>query len=251
MLIKIYGERNSGTRYLQKLIKSNLDVNLLRGVAPPKIVRLIAEGQKISKEAARGIYFAKTFDHFLGWKHAQAKSVSQLQKFAICKQNITFVSITKNPYAWLLSLYKRPYHQSWRRSLDFETFLTTPWPTLPRENADPIISNPVALWNHKNRSYTRLKNGLKALNLTYEAVLKDPFKTLEDICNISGCKQLNNTFVKIDRLSSKQNQGFDFFQQYYLREQWRKSLSQTAIAIINESLDEQLLDHFGYRKLSF
>ena len=39
-LVKIYGERNTGTNYLSRLIHLNLDVEELPGIAPKKIVQL-------------------------------------------------------------------------------------------------------------------------------------------------------------------------------------------------------------------
>ena len=43
--------------------------------------------------------------------------------------------------------------------------------------------------------------------------------------------------------------GFDYYQQYYLREQWRTELQPAALRIINEYLDFDLMSQFGYERL--
>lgn len=39
-VLKLYGERNTGTNYLTKLIDLNLDIEQLHGVVPSYIMRL-------------------------------------------------------------------------------------------------------------------------------------------------------------------------------------------------------------------
>src|SRR2546422_4502858 len=117
--LKIYGERNTGTNYLHHLIEENLHVDLLRGVVPDVVMFL----QRVlpGRELVRNVYFRWTFGENLGWKHAlvNPERLSQCAR----SRDIGFVTITKNPYAWLLSLYERPYHQNPIEQQSFESFV--------------------------------------------------------------------------------------------------------------------------------
>ena len=122
-LIKLYGERNTNTNYISKLIQLNLDAEEVPGIVPSHVMGFrIRPGM----ELIRDIYFSLTYKKNLGWKHTRVKPASELRKYAILKSDISFLTITKNPYSWLLSLYRNPYHQYHKKKPDFETFLHTP-----------------------------------------------------------------------------------------------------------------------------
>ena len=195
------------------------------------------------------LYFQETFHKNLGWKHSLVKPVDRLKKYEICSQNLSFLTITKNPYSWLLSLYRRPYHQYWPRTSHFKIFLTTPWKTVGRENAPPEFSSPIELWNQKNASYIQLRQSFPALNLKYEDVLSDPKAAVESIQEMSSCNWKRHPFLNVDRLPGRKSKNFSFYREYYLEEQWKQALSRDAISMINERLNGDTLAHFHYEKL--
>jgi hypothetical protein len=247
--IKIYGGRRSGTRYLTRLIKRNLRVSLVRSIAPPKEVRVLAQRLNISKEAACDLYFELTFAENLGWKHALARPAECLQAYEICADGLLFITLTKNPYSWLLSLYRKPYHRKGKKGIDFEAFLTEPWQTVGRENGPHAFSSPIEMWNQKNRAYRQLRPALDSLNLTYEGLLADPQGTLQTIRQKVGAAWKNDRFGNIDNLPGQQSHTYAYYKDYYLSEKWRSLLSQRSVAIINEQLDEGLLAYFNYQKI--
>ena len=169
--IKLYGERNCGTNYLEQLVGRNLGCTMLRGTLP-RIYRA-ALGWS---EAARDAYFRVTFAHNLGWKHAVAGQVSDLQDLPIVDDRLLFLTLAKNPYSWLLSLHRRPYQG--QPIAGFGEFIERPWKTVGREAGPPSFANPVEMWNVKNRSYLHLASGLPALTLRYEDLLADPEETI-------------------------------------------------------------------------
>ena len=125
--LKIYGERNTGTNYLSELVFLNLDVDILPGQTPT-IVRSIQESKLFpGDELLRDIYFSLRFHKNLGWKHMLVESPASLKRYRICSDKLFFVTLSKNPYSWLLSLFKNPYHQYWKQKPGFEEFLTSPW----------------------------------------------------------------------------------------------------------------------------
>jgi len=103
--VKIYGERNTGTSYLEALLVRNLAVDCLRGGVPRSIRRFFADSER-----ARDWYFQATYRNNLGWKHACLPAESQLAIARTDSTEVLLLTLTKNPYAWLLSFYRKPYH---------------------------------------------------------------------------------------------------------------------------------------------
>lgn len=246
-LIKIYGERNTNTNYLSKLIKLNLSIQELPGVVPLTIMlmQIILPG----KELVRDIYFYFTYSNNLGWKHTRVKPVAALKNYDVVVNNdLVFLSITKNPYSWLLSLYRRPYEQYYSDKLDFESFLQRPWKTNGRENAENLLKNPIELWNIKNSSYLQLSD-LNGLNLTTESIFQDPKAIIDKISNHFSVKRLSDEFINYKRSTKEKNKDSSWYRDYYLNEKWQDEITNDAIAIINETVDKKLMSHFGYSVL--
>lgn len=244
--IKIYGERNTNTNYLGKLIQLNLDTVEIPGVVPAQIMSL---QKKLSgNERVRDLYFKFSFKHNLGWKHSQVRPMALLQKALVGQSNVCFISLTKNPYAWLLSLHRNPYHQYYHKKLDFETFLQIPWQTVWRDNCPKKLSSPMELWNTKNGSYLPLAEG-NGLNLTTEGLLEDPQQVIEEISQHFNINKRSDIFRNYEKSTKDKRKNFSYYQDYYLNELWREQLSDEAIDIINHSIDSQLMAYFGYKLL--
>lgn len=244
-MLKIYGERNTGTNYLAELISNNLETKLISAVVP-KAVGFLINILPGGSELMRDIYFYINFRNTLGWKHSLV-NLGLLKKYNDCLlKNVKFVTITKNPYSWLLSLYKRPYHQYGPPKPDLESFLTSPWRTVGRENAPRQYGSPVILWNQKNASYIQLAKEYPTLNIKYEDLLSDPKEIIERISTVFSINWKRSDFVNIDKSTKEDSKDFSFYRDYYLAERWKEKLSQKAVEIINEQLDRQVLAHFGY-----
>jgi hypothetical protein len=251
-LIKIYGERNTGTNYLHQLVEGNLDADLLPGSVPLSVLRWRGYLPKTEffDEMVRDLYFFLNYRTNLGWKHSLVKPVEQLGKYKITQGNLSFVTVTKNPYSWLLSLYKRPYHQHWSEKPDFETFLSLPWCTVRRENSPKKFTNPIEMWNIKNRAYLQLKRKFPTIDLKYESLLLDPEQEVMSIKDQFSLTQKVKHFQNIEKSTKGDQKDFLYYQKYYIEERWRGKLSPTAIHTINEHLDFSLMEHFGYTKLT-
>jgi len=246
-LIKVYGERNTGTNYFGKLLSLNFSVAQVPGVVPNCIIRL----QRIlpGKERIRDIYFYLTFYKNLGWKHSVVKPPDKIRQYSINRCGLYFVTITKNPYSWLLSLYRQPYHQTNHQKDDFKNFLTAPWKTVGRENAPSLLSSPIELWNIKNTSYIQLKNSLPAFNIKFEDLLEDPKAVLRQISTEFSIPLKTSEFINYEQSTKDQAKTYDFYRDYYLNEKWKNQLSGRVIKIINAALSNKLLNIFGYEKL--
>lgn len=246
-LIKVYGERNTNTNYISKLIKLNLNIQEVPGTVPPTIMIM----QKIlpGNELVRDIYFYFTYNDNLGWKHTCVKPVKALKNYSIVANNdLAFLSITKNPYSWLLSLYRRPYHQYYSDKPDFKSFLQRPWKTIGRDNTENLLRNPIELWNIKNSSYLQLSE-LNGLNITTESIFQDPKAIIDKISNHFSVKKLSDKFINYDRSTKDKDKDSNWYRDYYLNEKWQDEITSDAIAIINETVDKKLMSYFGYSVL--
>ncbi len=244
--IKLYGERNSGTNYLSRLIRLNLAVREVPGVVPGHIMKL----QKAipGMEMLRDLYFRLTYHRNLGWKHSRVRPPKKLRRHRLA-DSVGFLTVTKNPYSWLLSLHRRPYHQYFDEDPDLLTFLRSPWRTVGRDECGGDLRNPIELWNLKNASYLPLAD-LGGLNLTTESVLLAPEASIEQIRQRFGLTRLGAEFRNYERSTKEEGKDNAWYRDYYLHERWRENLPAEAIATINETVDQDLMAHFGYRVLS-
>ncbi|WP_432472277.1 hypothetical protein [Amphritea sp. HPY] len=245
--LKLFGERNTNTNYLSKLIALNLSASEMRGVVPDAIIK--SQAALPGKEWLNDLYFGLTEEDNLGWKHARILPFNKAQQQNVEDKKVGFVSVTKNPYSWLLSLYKRPYHDFNGKVDCFEDFLNAPWLTVKRDNCQSVLKSPVELWNIKNRSYDLLAE-YSYLQLRSEDVFESPEGVIDRISNDLEVDRLNDDFVNYTRSTKDKSKDFAYYRDYYLNEEWRTLLSDSAVEIINESVDQSLMDRFGYATIS-
>lgn len=250
--LKIYGERHTSSNYLSRLVALNLQVEELPGTAPRylrKVESLIG-----ARHWLRDRYFARTFEDNLGWKHTLVPDAETLANSKVMRNGrVHIVTLTKNPYSWLLSMFRSPYHENAgkrKRSaggdMSFETFLQQPWITLRRENAPPVLDSPIQLWNLKNAALAALPDEM-AMNLTTEQTIIKPQQVIADIAQRFALPMKQAEFVNFeDSTKNRPGQAWAYYHDYYLNEVWRKDFSAEAIAIVNQQVDEDLMRLFGY-----
>ncbi|QEP42037.1 hypothetical protein D5085_02105 [Ectothiorhodospiraceae bacterium BW-2] len=247
--LKLYGERNTNTNYLTKIIELNLNVEQLEGTLPKRKTRLYKNKNWLKKEAVIDEYFDINFNKNLGWKHSKVLDRECLLSYDIVNDNeILFVTVTKNPYSWLLSLYRNPYHQYYKnKPRSFYEFLTTEWKTVSRENVNcSSLVSPVDLWNIKNRSYIN-KGGMRFINLITEDMFRSPKLIVDTIFSgMSSIEKKTFDFVNFNKSTKDKNKDGDFYRKYYLDEIWKKDLNKQSIEYINSRLDYGLMEYFGY-----
>ncbi len=244
-LLKIYGERNSGTNYLQALLTRNLRVRCLAGGAP-KVLQRIAP----TSERTRDWVSWATRSRTLGWKHALPPTPDQLAARRLDVRKVVFVTITKNPYSWLVSLYRRPYHA--RRSYSsFTQFLSEPWETVGRENAPGAFTSPVDMWNKKNAAYLALADYATSVNCRYEDLLAAPLAFVGELSDDFRIEKRIHPFENVDPATKGADRGKTYrdYRAYYLEERWRDELDSTSLQLINDRLDFDLMSHHGYSRI--
>lgn len=249
--IKLYGERNTNTNHLSQLIALNLDVEQLPGVVPDWVAavpRWVPGNGRL-----RDAWFRATDHRNLGWKHRAAEPASTLADHRLVLGGTAIVTLTKNPYSWLLSLARRPYqHSSGAAATDFVGFLQTPWATLGRDGLEKIVTDPVELWNAKNASYRQLA-GVGALNLNTEDLFVDPQVVVDRIADhfaLARTESYFTDYVRSTKGGADLGRDSSYYRDFYLHERWRSQLTSVAIELINDRLDHDLCRSFGYVPLN-
>jgi hypothetical protein len=242
--IKIFGERNTGTRYLQGLVERNLVARCLTGVVPKW-------AKRVGGRRGRDAYFRWTYPRNLGQKHSLVAPPGELRRLSGYSEDLIFLTLTKNPYSWLLSLHKRPYERSMKIE-SLEEFLLAPWPdSAGRERLDRPHNNAIEIWNRKNAAYLRLADGVRCLNLRYEDLVLDPAVTLQDIASRFEVPFATDSFEALEESTKNEDGAKDFawYRDYYGQERWRAQLDARVVGIINEHLDDEVLAGFGYERI--
>lgn len=88
----IFGERHSGTNFLEQCMKGRFDLS------------------------CTGFYGTK---HFFGW--------SKPETITYKGRHTLFIGITRDPYDWIKSMHNLPHHIHPHRAWDFKTFITSEW----------------------------------------------------------------------------------------------------------------------------
>ena len=244
--VKIYGERNTGTNYLSALLDKNLDVELLPGVVPlaVDVVQALFPG----REAVKTLYNSLTFARNLGWKHMLVGDDDHLQQCQLHAPRLLCITLTKNPYSWLLSLHRRPHnHPSYeKRPPDFDTFLRSAWPAIGRENVKGSFKGPVDLWNRKNAAYVALAREIDVVSLRYEELVSDPRRAVAEVAERLGIDHDSTSFENISKSTKGDAKTFDSYQSYYAEDRWKNQLDASSLAFINQQLDHDLRERLGY-----
>ncbi len=245
--LKIYGERNTGTNYLCRLIETNLQVKLLRGTAPPALRHL--RRFFANDEHLIDTYFRWSYPFNLGWKHSAPRPLTEITPYPGYRSLSGVIFLVRNPYSWLLSLHKNPYHQTHADAPGFDQFLNRIWQMHRRDEIVGAPLNPIQLWNRKIRSYLEFAERRKIL-IRFEDLLEDPKRSISHIAQKFEIQPTDCWFTNIEASTKGSGKDYDGYRAYYRTESWKKNLSADSIRRINKDLDEDLLQALGYTRLT-
>lgn len=245
--VKIYGERNSGTNYLEKMIAANFRVSILKY----KPNRLEYSALKfIRYDFVQDIVHLKNQKKHLGWKHG-CPPIKSLRKNI--REETRFICITKNPYAFLFSLYKRPYHLKGIKKDNFTSFLKSEWGLRRRDLLqEKWLNNPVLLWNKKYDAYVKFAEqyASQVAMVRYEDLILKGEETLILLKEKLGLEALNENFKFIKSSGVEEHKSLEYYQDYYHNELWRQNFSEEDIKFVNEQLDHGLVESLNYNLLN-
>lgn len=87
------------------------------------------------------------------------------------------------------------------------------------------------------------------MNITTEGIFEDPRRIINQISEQHSIERKSEKFINYERSTKEKSKDSAYYRDYYLSEKWRDNLSNEAISIINESVDKELMFHFGYSLL--
>jgi len=252
-LIKVFGERNTGTRAILQMIRAmpNLTTVVPDLKKPPKI----KEMQRRIKDRFRDKWLDEYMEAFsfenrnrvggvAAWTHAAPYFD---QSYAKAGANVVFV--TKNPYSWMVSLYKHPHHAKGISCEVLEQFVDYPWLTLPKDRVEMVLNSPMCLWNKKLRAYADFQDicDIPVYQFSFESFVRLPVKTMTAALDSFGIDSTGLAAIPI--AAKRKILMADELPDYYNKEQWRQGLTRQSVALINQHTDWQVAKRFGYEKL--
>lgn len=179
--IQIFGQRGSGTNYLEQLLLANF-----------KNIEIVN-------------YYA--FKHI--WN-------ANLQKTVQNDDNIKIIIIVRNPYNWLRSVHRQPHHCPQLVGLPFDKFVRARWIAYSKvawNSANPNIrlknlhkapkveefENAIIMRNQKNQLFLQIakEHPDKVCLINYESLESDFNSALSKIEAIHDLSKINNHFIQI------------------------------------------------------
>jgi hypothetical protein len=252
LYVKVFGERNSGTIYLNALIRENTNAIILDGDTKGKGGTL-GNDNKIFLDAYTGDSdYLQDMDHYrtleanYGWKHASPPlNTIEFSSFRhICR----FVYTAKHPVFWLKSIYSRPYNPRLKRAGNFSEFIRSPWPVSKRDNiSGDSLQSPIDLYNKKVSSYIDAIKRFpeNSIFIKYEELLSDTELSVSKICSdILGFG--NTKFKNILRSTKASEENFEFYKNKYLSEDYMHDVTKEDLVFIKDKLTPRVMNYCNY-----
>ena len=205
--IKIYGERNTGTRFLRTLCQRNFHAEVL----PQDFFRERAQVLKFCagfqselavygrhRNLIRAILVNRLFDleherrmrEMLGWKHMRPPVALLKAEPALAAATLFLVTV-KHPVFWALSFQRHPYHDFLRpRRMEFSDFLRRIFIPMWRDNLDAAYCPSIVdMYASKVDGYRELARLGVAFELVrYEDLVRDVPGTVRAIAERHGLR---------------------------------------------------------------
>lgn len=253
--VKVFGERNTGTRALLRMLGMQPEVSL-RPVGARAVLNL-AENRALRERIdlmfsgrVRRQYRDAVLDmeHMgecptMAWKHAAPDWDAA---FVAKRAHVVFS--VRNPYSWVISLAKHPYHKHDRRLHGLEAFVETPWLTMRRDNLEAVLGSPLDLWNRKNAAYLAFMQAAEVptVTMSFEGFVASP---VTEVRRMLAQFAIPSGGVHALEVSTKDSRSAAEISERYAREEWRGSLNAGLVRSINAKIDWEVAAAFGYKRL--
>lgn len=254
--VKVFGERNTGTRALIRMLGAQAGVRMQavgeRGAMNlPQNAELRAVIEATYKGRWRKIYRDALRDNeqavacpTKAWKHALP-----VWDEVFVEKRAHVVFCVRNPYSWALSLARTPYHQKGPKTACVVDFVTQPWLTVSRDNMEAVLRSPMELWNGKVGAYGAFmrQGGVPTRVIRFEDFVSDPVAEVRQVLigfevpfdDVRAVASTKSPTVTLGEISG-----------YYQREDWKQSLTGDVVLAINEAIDWELAAQYGYYQLN-
>lgn len=247
-VVKLFGERNTGTRALQALLRGI--AQCLPGTADEvdeTAYRALrgACGSPRDCERAIDAIFANASDR-CAWKHC----ATRFQDAAAFDGCLVLFAV-RHPASWLTGLFRRPYHALAPVPGSIAEFLDFEWETVQRERLVEAVFRPLELYHAKLRSYAAFSKELAEAGIAFEFIrFEDIVLRQEEIFRtIAACLGSQDApYTALQRSTKDAARTLDDYRDYYGRERWRELLAGIEHEI-DRRIDWDLVAPFGYGRL--
>lgn len=248
--VKIFGERNTATNALGRIVTDNSASEILPSteydIDPDASRRAWAEENRKNRERALDDIYSGVPDTS-AWKHA-ATNFDDVSSF----EGTLVLFCLKNPASWLTSLFRNPYHALVDLPDRIADFVDVEWPTPARERLGEATFRPLELYNAKIRCYLEMADRLDSAHVPYlfirqEDLLLNPSQAIRPLAPLLD--RPRRRFRTRSRSAKNGWMPIFFTRRYYARERWRQQLDGLE-PVINAEVDWSAIQPFGYEPLT-
>lgn len=252
--VKVFGERNTGMRALIRMLAAQPEVRMVPAGGGGTLRRPENDALRQAIEGAYKGKWRKVYRDALrdneqavaspvrDWKHALPVWD---EAYTMAQAHVVFC--VRNPYSWVLSLARRPYHQKGPKTARLLDFVTQPWLTVARDNMPAVLGSPMELWNEKVAAYGEFARlgDVPMRVIGFERFVANPVSEVQGMLAGFGIPSGEIRAVP----STKDAARLADIATYYAREDWKGALSFEVVEAINASLDWGVAAQHGYYRL--
>ena len=230
MDIKIFGERNTGTRAIARIIKNNSKSFVYTKKETDMFgvflylmhfFRLIRIKRKYKQYIKDHVYLKQNLTW--QWKHC-ATNFESLDEV----ENVHFVFMVRDPLSWLLSFYKNPYERLIELPEQFGEFIHCEWKTSGRERLKRQTISSIKLYEKKLLYYKKFIKFLECNNVSYsiirfEDLIHDQeteFRKIEKFLDSP-----EKEFEELKKSTKGRDKNIDYYKNYYDNRLWLHEIS--------------------------
>jgi hypothetical protein len=257
--LKIFGERNTSTNALRQILERNSASRVFPSIAAdidPGLERRVGRLRRLSRligpfrpdwfAHAREAAIDRVFDGVPpthAWKHGATRFDSAAPFDGVC-----VVFCVRNPYSWLQSLFKNPYHVTGARPARFADFIDMDWPLVRRDALPVDRLTPLDLYHEKLRSYLDFIDQLAVRGIAHHVIRFEDIVTDQAAVFARLAPDLRDpadTFTMLEKSTKDSRKDAAYYREYYRDETWRQGI-EPEIALLEGRVDKPLFARFGY-----
>ncbi len=256
-VVKIFGERNTGTRALGALVRQVPNVTHRirpRSEIPPFDGAVEAAIESQMRGHWRRLYLhalrddqAATYAQDDPWKHALPRLTDSM-----IEARVKTLLLVRNPYSWLIGLARRPYHLKGPQAQTLDDFAARPWMTERREGLPAVLASPLDLWSRKMRGCLDYRTaahevGLPSKIIRFEAFVQNPKATAAMGLHDLGIQA--QPLSDMPKNTKEKEPDLTVLQRYYTQELWRARLTRETVRRVNARVDWDVAGALDYQRL--